>query len=381
MAGIDLRPLSQQILESAKCNPSNANLLMNLSIAMQCVGQRDAGLMIQDLALKQKRIYRLAASRQPAKLRLLVLAAQGDIATNTPLDCLLEDSDVDLIFYYVSPDNPLALPVPEHDAMFVAICEADEHRTILALLEKALAGWPKPVINRPQYIGPTGRSAASQLLQDVPGLFIPVTLRAQREALRAVAAGDIQLAKEFAGCDFPMIVRPVGSHAGRNLEKIERPEELDTYLAKVPAAEFFLSRCIDYSGKDGLFRKFRLALIEGNPYACHMGISSHWMVHYVNAGMYNDANKRSEEAAFMESFADFSHRHRPALDAIYRRTRLDYLCIDCAETQDGDLFIFEIDHCMVVHSMDPEHLFPYKQAHMQKVYAAFRDLLFRLTNK
>jgi hypothetical protein len=97
--------------------------------------------------------------------------------------------------------------------------------------------------------------------------------------------------------------------------------------------------------------------------------------------MYEDAGKREEENAFMEHFGDFALRHRAALDAIYQRTHLDYVCIDCAETQDGRLLIFEVDHTMVVHAMDPEALFPYKQVHMEKVKIAFRNFLFRLTNK
>jgi hypothetical protein len=112
-----------------------------------------------------------------------------------------------------------------------------------------------------------------------------------------------------------------------------------------------------------------------------MGVSANWMIHYVNAGMYEDAHKREEEKAFMEHFGDFAQRHRAALDAIYQRTHLDYVCIDCAETQDGQLLIFEVDHTMVVHAMDPEQLFPYKQVHMEKVRTAFLDYLFRLTSK
>jgi len=216
-------------------------------------------------------------------------------------------------------------------------------------------------------------------VQDAPGLLIPPTLQVARSSLLDVAAGNVAPAERIAGCDFPLIVRPVGSQAGRDLEKIEGPEELDAYLGKVKDAEFFVSRFIDYRSRDGLFRKFRVALIDGRPYACHMGISSNWMVHYVNAGMYEDAQKRDEEAAFMERFSDFAERHRAALEAICRRTQLDYLCIDCAETQAGELLIFEIDHTMVVHAMDPEHLFPYKQVHMKKVENAFRDFLFRLT--
>jgi len=369
------------MLERAGQYPDDAELWLNLSIVVQCFGQREIGLSIQSLALQQKRIFLLAAALQPAKLRLLMLCVPGDISENTPLDCLLENCDVDLIYYYVSPNDPLALPVPEHDALFVAICESDGNREVLASLEQSLAHWPHPVINKPRFIPRTGREAASKLLQDAPGLLIPPTLNAHRSVLLDIAAGNVQLSDQFADCELPVIVRPVGSHAGRNLNKIERHEELVDYLSKVEDEEFFLSPFIDYSGKDGLFRKFRVVLIDGQSYASHMGVSSNWMIHYVNAGMYEDAQKRSEEAGFMEHFGDFAQRHRPALDAIYQRTEMDYLCIDCAETRDGRLLIFEIDHTMVVHAMDPETMFPYKQHHMQKVKTAFRDFLFRLTNK
>jgi glutathione synthase/RimK-type ligase-like ATP-grasp enzyme len=381
IAGVDMRPLGQETLEQAGRNPADAELWMNLSVILQCFGQRDIGLTIQSLALEHKRVFRLAASQQPAKLRLLMLCVPGDIAANTPLDCLLENSDIDLTFCYVSPAAPLPGSIPEHDAVFIAISESDENRNILAALEQALAHWSKPVINSPQHIPSTGREAASRLLQGAAGLLIPPTLHATRSILQSIASNDIGLSAQFADCDFPIIVRPVGSHAGKNLDRIERPEELAAYLSKVGDTEFFVSRFIDYSGKDGLFRKFRVVLIDGKPYACHMGISSNWMIHYVNAGMYDDAQKREEEAAFMENFDDFAGHHRAALDAIYRRTGLDYLCIDCAETQDGRLFVFEIDHTMVVHAMDPVHLFPYKQRHMQKIKDAFRDFLLRLTTE
>ena len=378
IAGSDLRPVAQELLVMAERAPDDANLWMNLSTVMFCLGQRDVGLAIQAQALELKRVYQLAAAQQPAKLRLLMLMVPGDISANTPLDCLLENSDVDLDYYYVSPGMPLALTVPEHDALIVAIGESDENRDLLVWLEQALVDWPKPVINSPHNIPATGRDTASRLLQDVPGLLIPPTLHAHRAALLDIATGAARLPEQFAGCDFPIILRPVGSQAGIDLDKIECPEEIAAYLSRVNAAEFFLSRFIDYSGKDGLFRKFRVALIDGMAFACHMAVSSNWMVHYVNAGMYEDAQKRAEEASFMAHFDDFAQRHRLALDAIYQRTGLDYLCIDCAETRDGQLMVFEIDHVMVVHAMDPEDLFPYKHVHLQKVQKAFRDYLFRL---
>ena len=378
IAGDDLLPYGQQMLALAGERPDDANLWMNLSLAMQCLGQRETGLAIQAQALALRRIYWLEASEQPARLRVLMLMVPGDLSANTPLECLLEDSDIDLIFYYLSSDDPLALPIPQHDVLLVALSEADENHALLAVLEKRLAGWPKPVINAPRNIPKTGREAASALLQDVPGLLIPPTLRASRVDLEAIAVGSSPLSDRFEATDFPVILRPVGSHAGRDLGKMDNPEDVARYLAHVNETEFFLSRFIDYSGKDGLFRKMRVALIDGKPYACHMGVSSHWMIHYLNAGMYEEAWKREEEARFMDEFDDFAERHRLALEAIYQRTQLDYLCLDCAETSDGQLLIFEIDHAMVVHAMDTEAMFPYKQMHMLKVKNAFRDYLIRL---
>lgn len=379
IAGMDLLPYGQEMLAQAQQNPLDAELWMNLSVVMQCIKQREIGLAIQGQALEQKRVYPLPAAIQPASLRLLVLMVPGDIAANTPIDCLLENSDIDLIFYYVSPGNPLASPIPEHDAVLVALSESDENRGTLQQLDRALATWPAPVINRPAHIPHTGRDAASRLLQDIPGLHIPATRRTTRAVLQEIAEGRTLLEQQFAGCSFPIILRPYDSQAGRDLARIYSVADIAEYLANVAANDFFLARFIDYSGPDGLFRKYRIALVDGQPFACHMGVSSHWMVHYVNAGMYEDAAKRAEEAAFMEHFADFAQRHQAALAAIHARTQLDYLLIDCAETRDGEFLIFEIDHTMVVHAMDPEALFPYKQVHMRKVQDAFRNYLFKLT--
>lgn len=379
IAGQDLQPVGQQLLAKAAADENDANLWMNLSLALFCLGQRNLGLAIQGRALAMKREYHLVAAEQPAKVRLLMLMVAGDLSANTPIECLLENSDIDLVFYYFSLDAPVTLPFPEHDVLMVAISEAEENYPLLTSLKQKLTDWPKPVINAPQNIPRTGRELASALLQNVPGLLMPATLSAPRVVLQAIATGFASLSELFETGDFPLILRPVGSHAGRDLDKIDGPDALADYLSRVDAADFYLSPFIDYSGADGLFRKMRVALINDVPFACHMGVSEHWMIHYVNAGMYEEAWKRAEEAAFMTHFDDFAQRHQAAFQAIVEQTQLDYLCIDCAETPDGQLLVFEIDHAMVVHAMDSETQFPYKQAHMKQAKDAFRNFLFRIT--
>lgn len=375
IAGADLLPIAQEVKAKLEAEPDNADLWMNLAIAMLCLGQRQLGLAIQAQALEMQRVYNLAAARRPAKMRLLLLMAEADLAGNTPIDCLLENSDIDLIYYYVSADGLLLEPIPNHDVLMVAIGESDDNLKLLAALAAVLGDWPKPVINAPQEIPATGRSSASQLLQGIPGLLISPTQRVSRPDMERLADGRASLGEGF---NFPIILRPVGSHGGHDLDKIDGVEALSAYLARVEAEVFYLAQFIDYCGKDGLYRKFRLALINGEAFACHMAVSANWMIHYVNAGMYEDADKIAEEAGFMEKFPEFLQRHLAALQAISKLTGLEYLCLDGAETADGQLLVFEIDHAMVVHAMDPVDLFPYKQTHMLKVQNAFREMLFRM---
>jgi glutathione synthase/RimK-type ligase-like ATP-grasp enzyme len=374
----DLQHVAQELLKQASQDEENAVLWMNLSTAFFSISQRPLGLAIQQQALLLQRQFHLPASLQPARCHVLMLMAPGDLAENTPLDCLLESGAVDLTLYYATPEAPLPPELPVHDALLVGLSDTDKNRPILKVLESLLATWDKPVINLPQYIPNVERRTASVLLQGVPGLMMPLTHQVARENLEEVAHGALRLTELREDCPFPIILRPVGSHAGRDLERIDDAPGIASYLAAVPDSEFYLSRFIDYSGADGQFRKYRIALIAGQPFACHMAISSHWMIHYVNAGMYVDSGKRAEEAAFMADFGAFARRHQTALNAIFQRCGLDYICIDCAESPEGELLIFEVDHAMVVHAMDPEDMFPYKLVHMLKVRKAFEDFLFGL---
>jgi hypothetical protein len=100
------------------------------------------------------------------------------------------------------------------------------------------------------------------------------------------------------------------------------------------------------------------------------------MVHYLNAGMTESADKRAEEARFMAAFdTDFAARHAAAFAQLHARLGLDYLGLDCAETPDGRLLLFEADVAMIVHAMDPEDPFAYKKGPMHKLFGAFEAML------
>ena len=377
IAGADLRSATQTMLATLAERSGEADLLMNIAIAVQCLNQQPLGLAFQQEALALRRSYTVPASVQPPRLRLLVLATQGSIQANTPLECLLEHSDVELIFHYVLAGEALPKDLPAHDLLFVGISDSDANRPLLQSLAPVLAHWPGPVLNDPRHLPRTGRDQASHLLQGVPGLLAPATTRVSRARLEALAGGHIHLAQLLPDAAYPIILRPLGSQAGVDLHKIDSAAAVADYLAGLQETEFFMAPFIDYSDAQGEYRKIRIALIGGQPFVCHMAISTNWMIHYVNAGMYAEAWKRSEEARFMAEFPKFIARHQAALDGIAQRMQLDYLVMDCAETRTGELLLFEIDHGGVVHAMDVEQLFPYKNAHIARARDAFCALLQR----
>lgn len=71
----------------------------------------------------------------------------------------------------------------------------------------------------------------------------------------------------------------------------------------------------------------------------------------------------------------FAQRHSAAFRSISQRIGMDYFGIDCSETSEGDLLIFEAGSSMVVHAMDPVDLFPYKQPVMRKLFVGFQQFL------
>lgn len=355
----------------------DAYAMLDLALIQQLRFQKENGLAVLGEALKLQQLFRIDGT-DGAQVRLLVIKTPGDLMANTPVECMLDDSGFAIDVLYVGPGLPWPSQLPPHDLVFVAISEADAHSPTLSRLAGYLDGWPRPVLNPPQRIPKLSRSQAFEVLRGVPGLRMAATLRIERAALQALAATAQPNGPLLPEIEFPIILRPLGSHAGTDLCRIDTPVEIAAYLQQVAAEQFFIANFIDYVSADGLFRKYRVVLIEGTPFVCHMGISQHWMVHYPYDEMKADPARRAEEALLMEHFDDdFALRHVDALRAMQQRFGLDYVGFDCAQTVTGELLVFEMANALVVHAMDDRALYPYKAAQMQKVFSAFHAMLRR----
>ena len=67
---------------------------------------------------------------------------------------------------------------------------------------------------------------------------------------------------------------------------------------------------------------------------------------------------------------DSPEEHGQSLQRFTSRVGLDYLGIDCAETPDGKLLVFEVDNAAIVHDFDDPALYPYKRPAMRSIFAA-----------
>jgi len=358
----ELVTLTNQI--QTEINPGN--MFMSMFYILSALNQKDAAISMQQKAISYQKVFRLSNPLQPS-IRLLGLVGPGDMYENTPLDFLIENKNIRLDLLYLTPHEDFPDEIPEHDVAFVALGESENNLPILKKIQLALSSWPKPVINPAEQLYLCRRDRLFNLLKNVPGLLVPSCIRISKKCISATSL------------KFPMTIRPIDTHAGIGLHKLNSVKDLDTYLDLYLDDDlFYISDFIDYQSNDGNFRKFRIALIDKKPYICHLAIGDEWIVNYVGAKMYGDAQKRLEESLFMEEFDDsFAITHQHALFQIANKLNLDYVVIDCGLTTDSQLLLFEADGGAWVHSTDPIELFAYKTPVMQKVFDAFEKLLIK----
>jgi len=108
---------------------------MDLATIEHLCGNRGDALDLQRRALERQRIYRRrSAAPTQDERRLLAVMAPGDFMANTPLEFLLEGSNVRLNMLYLVPGAPVPEAIPDHDLAFVAVGESDENQVLLRAL-------------------------------------------------------------------------------------------------------------------------------------------------------------------------------------------------------------------------------------------------------
>ncbi len=201
-AGDNLQQLTDHLLKRIDRDQNDAAALLDLSIVLQLNGQPQLALQLQHQALSMNQHFRLASNPSSPSLRVLAIMGPGEVMANTPVEFLVEETDIALELIYLGEGIPAPRAIPEHDIAFVAVCESDENQRLLHHLRDVMQHWPKPYVNAPASIASLSRDAVSARLASNR---LWISSNAQRlsrdESIEHVAA-----------LNCPSIVRPVNSH-------------------------------------------------------------------------------------------------------------------------------------------------------------------------
>ena len=354
-------------------DPARAEVHMRIHTMAQIVGERDLALEHQRQALE---VTRLFTERGPDSLRphLLILKAAGDWQANLPTDFIVRRDDWGAIYhYFVSSDGP---PPPEDlpfaDVVFNAVAEPDLTRGELDTAAKIIDGLKLPSLNLPERVAKTGRADVAALLAGLPHSLIPASLRLPAEG--AAQALDAALAENRIA--FPMILRPTGTHAGQGVHLVQDRAAATPVLDQSAGGEIYATHFVDYRNEDGLYRKYRVIVVDGKPYPFHMAVSKRWLVHYYNAVNDDAAAMDREEEHFLADFETvFSPQLRQAFVEMARRLGLDFFGVDCSIAPDGSLLLFEVDVGVIVHVMDDPMRHAYKHKYVPRIFDAVRKMI------
>src|SRR5439155_1080338 len=78
----------------------------------------------------------------------------------------------------------------------------------------------------------------------------------------------------------PFLFRQVGSHGGQDLALVGDRDDLDRLEQfALDGRDFYVTEFVDFRSPDGLYRKYRVLVIDGVPYAKHMIASDSWNIH------------------------------------------------------------------------------------------------------
>jgi tetratricopeptide (TPR) repeat protein len=357
-------------------DPDIAVAYMNLVPIYQAMGRQSAAERCRERAYRIQRVF-VEREGDPA-YRVLVLNS-GRSAANVPVDVPLPTARYERINYiidYAGEDEDEALPA--FDFIFNAVGEADVASALLCRLDRFAARSARPLLNAPAAVALTQRHRLASLLGDIANVVAAPCLRLDAPPSDAAT---LLLTLGDAGMDFPLLVRPTGSHGGAGLVLCTDVIELGAALRAIDGG-LYLTRFVDYRSADGYYRKYRMIYVgrEAHPY--HLAISPNWMVHYESSGMEDDAARIAEERAFLsDPEAALGAAAMAAIREIGKHLGLDYAGVDFALLSDGRVLVFEANATMLVHYEREDGPLAHKNPHVRAIAGAFERMVEGLAAK
>ena len=339
-----------------------ASLLAERGEMAEAKTHRDAAYGLQNLFVE--------AAPDPHRRVLILSTAESG---NVPFKYLLPGSRYTRLRWVVEyAGEDQAGQLPPYDLVFNAIGDPDLAAPTQAAVERFLAVCTAPVFNDPAKIRRTFRHLIPELFADLPDVTAPKALRLTADDLKQSGLAE-RIAE--AGLTWPVIVRPIGSHGGKGLTRVDRPGDL-ARADIPPGQDLYVTAFDDYRSPDGAWRKYRTIFVDRRPYPYHLAISDDWMVHHGTAAMTKRPERLAEEMRFLQDpAAAIGARAMTAIEAIGRRLDLDYCGVDFSVLADGSVLVFEANATMLVHPEADDSALAPKNPFVRDILKAFEAMI------
>jgi len=264
----------------------------------------------------------------------------------------LKNNDFDIAYIALDTNPNQEIKLPPIDAIFNQISDADSHKITLTKLEKIhkMYAGKIPFYNTPENIRKTTRDNIYKLLQGIDKLHVPKTVKIQPRM-----PSNIYRTIEKEGFKFPVIFRQAGDHGGVSTLLIKDDSEV-FYTFPLDGRDYYLTQYIEYADKDGMYAKYRLAVVGQEVFMRHAIFSKEWMLHGANLLKEEDNNIYKQPIA--EQFInEIKPMITPIVTEISNRLGLEYFGIDCYIDNHMNLLIFEINANMGILFESRQHIY------------------------
>jgi Flp pilus assembly protein TadD len=135
-------------------------------------------------------------------------------------------------------------------------------------------GFGVPVVNHPTKVIQTTRDVSAKLVEDIPGVLVPKTMR-----FSSAGKSREALVHEIEGrYNYPLITRTVFSQMGKGMTKVDSRDGLLAVLAAGLPENFFVTEFVDGRGKNPFYRKIRAAFVMDEIIIIRVDYDTYWNV-------------------------------------------------------------------------------------------------------
>lgn len=222
-------------------------------------------------------------------------------------------------------------------------------RGILPRLSELVASFGAPVVNHPIKAVQTTRDVSVKLLEHVPGVLVPKTMR-----FSSSGKSRAETVREIEGhYDYPLITRTLTMQRGKGMTKVDCRDALIAVLAGDFPETFFVTQYVDSRGGAKFFRKLRAAVVGDEVTVVRVDYSPDWNVHApsrtddgVAACLANGQLFEEEARICKDPEACLGRPAVQSLQAVRKRIPLDVFGIDFDVGADGALVFYEANATM-----------------------------------